>query len=598
MLIEAAQSRGETLDHVIFSGPPAWARPRWPPLSPTSWALRSRPRPVPPSRAPGDLAGHPHQPAAGTMLFIDDPPPQPFGRGGPVLPAMEDFALDIVIGKGPAARLDPPSISRKVSRWWAATTRSRHVDRAAARPLRHFFARTTTRSRNSRRFVERSAGILGVTIDRACACEIGSRSARHAASREPTAQARARLRPGARRRRDRFGHRREAMAFFEIDELGLDWMDIRILETLCKTFRGRAVGLSTPRQRGGGGPQHARGRVRALSPAARLIIRTPQGRMGTAARSSTWGWSRTGNSAPASRAARLPVQRLARRPPTIAARRAVRSWPFARCRSPVRPCYWTGYSSKRRDHDTMMTDIEIAHSVTPLPIAEVAEAPGRYEANLIPYGFDKAKVDYSLLNEEDNHKAKLVLVTARINPTPAGEGKTTTTIGLADGPPPRDQERRGCASLPRPRVWRQGRCRWRRLGPGRPDGGHQPALHRRLPRHRRCEQPAGRHARQPYPAGQRALGIDVKRITWKRVVDMNDRQLRHVIDGIGGKAQGVPREDGFDITVASEVMAIPCLRLPSTTSRRAWAISSSAIYAGEPPSVPACSRRRAPWLRS
>ena len=110
----------------------------------------------------------------------------------------------------------------------------------------------------------------------------------------------------------------------------------------------------------------------------------------------------------------------------------------------------------------MPTDIEIARSVTPLPITEVAKNAGVDVKHLIPYGFDKAKVDYSLLNEPTDHQAKLVLVTA-INPTPAGEGKTTTTIGLADG-----LRRRG---------------------------GHQPALYRRLPCHRCCQQPAGRHAR-------------------------------------------------------------------------------------------------------
>ena len=102
----------------------------------------------------------------------------------------------------------------------------------------------------------------------------------------------------------------------------------------------------------------------------------------------------------------------------------------------------------------MPTDIEIARSVTPLPITEVAKNAGVDVKHLIPYGFDKAKVDYSLLNEPTDHQAKLVLVTA-INPTPAGEGKTTTTIGLADG--------------------------LRRLGAGHPHGGHQPALYRRLP---------------------------------------------------------------------------------------------------------------------
>ena len=136
----------------------------------------------------------------------------------------------------------------------------------------------------------------------------------------------------------------------------------------------------------------------------------------------------------------------------------------------------------------MPTDIEIARSVTPLPITEVAKNAGVDVKHLIPYGFDKAKVDYSLLNEPTDHQAKLVLVTA-INPTPAGEGKTTTTIGLADG-----LRRRGVKSAVAlrepslgPRLWRQGRRRRRRLGPGHPHGRHQPALYRRLPRYR-CRQ--------------------------------------------------------------------------------------------------------------
>lgn len=143
----------------------------------------------------------------------------------------------------------------------------------------------------------------------------------------------------------------------------------------------------------------------------------------------------------------------------------------------------------------MPTDIEIARSVTPLPITEVAKNAGVDVKHLIPYGFDKAKVDYSLLNEPTDHQAKLVLVTA-INPTPAGEGKTTTTIGLADG-----LRRRGVKSavaLREPSLGpvfgvKGGAAGWR-LGSGDPHGGYQPALYRRLPRYRCCQQPAGRHA--------------------------------------------------------------------------------------------------------
>ena len=207
----------------------------------------------------------------------------------------------------------------------------------------------------------------------------------------------------------------------------------------------------------------------------------------------------------------------------------------------------------------MPTDIEIARSVTPLPITEVAKNAGVDVKHLIPYGFDKAKVDYSLLNEPTDHQAKLVLVTA-INPTPAGEGKTTTTIGLADG-----LRRRGVKSAVA--------LREPSLGPvfgvkgGTAGGGWAQVIpmedinlhftgdfHAIGAANNLLAAMLDNHIQQG-----NQLGIDVKRITWKRVVDMNDRQLRHVIDGIGGKAQGVPREDGFDITVASEVMAILCL---------------------------------------
>ncbi len=207
----------------------------------------------------------------------------------------------------------------------------------------------------------------------------------------------------------------------------------------------------------------------------------------------------------------------------------------------------------------MPSDIEIARSVTPLPIVGVARQAGVDEAHLIPYGFDKAKIDYSLLNEKTDHKAKLVLVTA-INPTPAGEGKTTTTIGLADA-----LRRRGIKSAVA--------LREPSLGPvfgvkgGAAGGGYAQVIpmedinlhftgdfHAIGAANNLLAAMLDNHIQQ----GNK-LGIDVKRITWKRVVDMNDRQLRHVIDGIGGKAQGVPREDGFDITVASEVMAILCL---------------------------------------
>ncbi len=231
----------------------------------------------------------------------------------------------------------------------------------------------------------------------------------------------------------------------------------------------------------------------------------------------------------------------------------------------------------------MLTDIEIAHSVKPLPISEVAASAGVDQSHLIPYGFDKAKVDYSLLNGESDHKAKLVLVTA-INPTPAGEGKTTTTIGLADA-----LRRRGVKSAVA--------LREPSLGPvfgvkgGAAGGGWAQVVpmedinlhftgdfHAIGAANNLLAAMLDNHIQQG-----NELGIDVKRITWKRAVDMNDRQLRHVIDGIGGKAQGVPREDGFDITVASEVMAILCLSTSiSDLKTRLGEIVVGYTYAGEP----------------
>ncbi len=232
---------------------------------------------------------------------------------------------------------------------------------------------------------------------------------------------------------------------------------------------------------------------------------------------------------------------------------------------------------------SMPTDIEIAHSVEPWPITQVAEAAGVDAKHLIPYGFDKAKVDYSLLNEPSDHQAKLVLVTA-INPTPAGEGKTTTTIGLADA-----LRRRGVKSAVA--------LREPSLGPvfgvkgGAAGGGYAQVIpmedinlhftgdfHAIGAANNLLAAMLDNHIQQG-----NALGIDVKRITWKRAVDMNDRQLRHVIDGLGGKAQGVPREDGFDITVASEVMAILCLSTSiSDLKQRLGEIVVGYTYAGEP----------------
>ncbi|MCI9263744.1 MAG: formate--tetrahydrofolate ligase [Oscillospiraceae bacterium] len=206
----------------------------------------------------------------------------------------------------------------------------------------------------------------------------------------------------------------------------------------------------------------------------------------------------------------------------------------------------------------MLTDIEIAQSVKACPIKEIAAKLGLGEEDLIPYGHDKAKVEPGAYRDKPR-KGKLILVTA-INPTPAGEGKTTTSVGLADG-----LQRLGkktCLALREPS-----------LGPvfgvkgGAAGGGYAQVIpmedinlhftgdfHAIGAANNLLAAMLDNHIQQG-----NALDIDVKNITWRRCVDMNDRQLRNVIDGIGGRMQGVPREDGFDITVASEVMAVFCL---------------------------------------
>ena len=208
----------------------------------------------------------------------------------------------------------------------------------------------------------------------------------------------------------------------------------------------------------------------------------------------------------------------------------------------------------------MMTDIEIAQSVTPRNILEIAKAAGIDEKYVELYGNTKAKLDLSLLTDsKDKPDGKLILVTA-ITPTPAGEGKTTTTIGLADGM--HRLGKRVAVALREPS-----------LGPvfgvkgGAAGGGYAQVVpmedinlhftgdfHAIGAANNLLAAMLDNHIHQ----GTK-LGIDVRRITWKRCVDMNDRQLRFVTDGLGGKVNGVPREDGFDITVASEIMAVLCL---------------------------------------
>ncbi len=217
-------------------------------------------------------------------------------------------------------------------------------------------------------------------------------------------------------------------------------------------------------------------------------------------------------------------------------------------RMPMRGVHMAEYKS----------DIEIAQEAEMLPISDVAARVGLVENQLEHYGKYKAKVDINALRDMPR-KAKLVLVTA-INPTPAGEGKTTTSVGLADA----------LSRLGKKAVLA---LREPSLGPvfgikgGAAGGGYAQVVpmedinlhftgdfHAIGAANNLLAAMLDNHIQQG-----NALGIDPKQIVWKRAVDMNDRQLRHIVDGLGGKAQGVPREDGFDITVASEVMAAFCL---------------------------------------
>ena len=208
----------------------------------------------------------------------------------------------------------------------------------------------------------------------------------------------------------------------------------------------------------------------------------------------------------------------------------------------------------------MMTDIEIAQQCRMHPIADIAATAGIDESYLEQYGRYKAKIDPQLLKDRaERPDGKLILVTA-INPTPAGEGKTTTSVGLADGL--RKIGKNAVAALREPS-----------LGPvfgvkgGAAGGGYAQVVPMEdINLHFTGDFHAIGAANNLLAAmldnriqQGNALGIDVKQITWKRCVDMNDRQLRQIVDGLGGRIQGVPREDGFDITVASEVMAVLCL---------------------------------------
>ena len=207
----------------------------------------------------------------------------------------------------------------------------------------------------------------------------------------------------------------------------------------------------------------------------------------------------------------------------------------------------------------MKTDIEIAQACQMQDIREIAKKVGVDEQYLELYGNYKAKVDYKMLQQMDRPDGKLILVTA-ITPTPAGEGKTTTTVGLADGL--RKIGKNAVVALREPS-----------LGPvfgikgGAAGGGYAQVVpmedinlhftgdfHAIGAANNLLAAMLDNHIQQG-----NSLGIDSKNITWKRCVDMNDRQLRHIVHGLGGRMQGVPREDGFEITVASEIMAVLCL---------------------------------------
>ena len=208
---------------------------------------------------------------------------------------------------------------------------------------------------------------------------------------------------------------------------------------------------------------------------------------------------------------------------------------------------------------TYKSDIEIAQETPMLPITEIAKMAGVDDKYLEQYGKYKAKVDYNILNDVKRPDGKLVLVTA-INPTPAGEGKTTTTVGLADGM--KKLGKNVLVALREPS-----------LGPvfgvkgGAAGGGYAQVVpmedinlhftgdfHAIGAANNLLAAMLDNHIYQ----GNK-LNIDPRRITWRRCVDMNDRQLRFVVDGLGGRVNGVPREDGYDITVASEIMAVLCL---------------------------------------
>ena len=230
----------------------------------------------------------------------------------------------------------------------------------------------------------------------------------------------------------------------------------------------------------------------------------------------------------------------------------------------------------------MLSDIVIAQAAKMLPIAKVAEKLGLTEEDLIPYGRYKAKINHKLIHS-DRPDGKLILMTA-ISPTPAGEGKTTTSVGLADALNAMGKKTMLCLREPS-------------LGPvfgvkgGAAGGGYAQVvpmedinlhftgdIHAIGTANNLLAAMIDNSIQQGNP-----LNIDPRRIAWKRCMDMNDRQLRFIVDGLGGKVNGTPREDGFDITVASEVMAIFCLATSiSDLKERLSKIVCAYTYEGKP----------------
>ncbi len=230
----------------------------------------------------------------------------------------------------------------------------------------------------------------------------------------------------------------------------------------------------------------------------------------------------------------------------------------------------------------MLSDIQIAQAAKMRPITEIAAELGLQGQDVIPYGHYKAKLNH-LLAKSDRPEGKLILVTA-ISPTPAGEGKTTTSVGLADAMNAMGKKTMLCLREPS-------------LGPvfgikgGAAGGGYAQVvpmedinlhftgdIHAIGAANNLLAAMIDNSIQQGNP-----LNIDARRITWKRCVDMNDRQLRFIVDGLGGKINGTPREDGFDITVASEVMAVFCLAKDLTDLKeRLSRIVCAYTYDGKP----------------